>query len=80
METGPDLSALLGLDNVARTAAKVKKGSMAAAGSEEDDENDSEDDDEAERKSAKVGDSFLSLSRSSLSKKKTSFQAQSTVS
>ena len=57
METGPDLSALLGLDNVARTAAKVKKGSMAAAGSEEDDENDSEDDDddETERISSKVG-------------------------
>ena len=61
METGPDLSALLGLDNVARTAAKVKKGSVAGAGSEEDDENDSEDDDETERKSAKVGDLFLSF-------------------
>ena len=56
METGPDLSALLGLDNVARTAAKVKKSSMAVAGSEEDDENDSEDDDdETERISSKVG-------------------------
>ena len=52
METGPNLSALLGLDNVARTAAaKVKKG--AAGGSEDDDDDDSdEDDDDAKRKAA----------------------------
>lgn len=60
METGPNLSALLGLDNVARTAAKVKKGSVAAGGSEDDDDDDdTEEDDEAEDhtklKTAKVG-------------------------
>lgn len=60
METGPNLSALLGLDNVARTAAKVKKGSVAAGGSEEDDDDTEEDDEETEdcaekRKMAKVG-------------------------
>ena len=60
METGPNLSALLGLDNVARTAAKVKKGAVAAGGSEEDDDDTEEDDEETEdcaekRKMAKVG-------------------------
>ena len=62
METGPNLSALLGLDNVARTAAKIKKGSVAAGGSEEeeDDDDTEEDDEETEdcaekRKTAKVG-------------------------
>ena len=61
METGPDLSALLGLDNVARTAAKFKKGSMAAAGSEEDDENDSEDDDETEKVTKVTADTTAPL-------------------
>ena len=50
METGPDLSALLGLDNVARSAAKVKKGSLAAGGSEEEGDDDTDDDDETEEK------------------------------